>query len=163
MRLCRVIVHCALCILRTEYKSCTDIAATNLQLISSQLSATASHLYLIFFCSWEYCKVPYNCPQGSSTMPFPPPPVETIGTTRPHFLKLLLTADSYADWDNIGFKVREGMCDQAAFIKPLAYDLSSQRPRRITLQHYNRKMERTAFRRGSLSPDTRNGTWPELW
>ena len=79
-------------------------------------------------------------------MPFPPPPVETIGTARLHFSKSLLTADSYADWDNIGFQIREGMCKQAAFIFSQAYDLSSQWPRRITLQHYNGGMERTAIR-----------------
>ena len=146
-------VHCAC-------RSFTDIAATESHFISSQRQLLASISPFLFF--WEYWKVPYKYSPGTLTMPFPPPPVDTIGTTRLHFLKLLLTADSYADWDNIGFKVREGMCDQAAFTNSLTYDLCSQRSRRITLQHYNRKMERTAIRRGSLSPDTRDGTWPEL-
>ena len=42
-------------------------------------------------------------------MPFPPPPVETIGAViLLHAFQIV--ADKYADWDNIGFKVREGMC-----------------------------------------------------
>ena len=115
-------------------------------LTSSALSNTLSPpSHLIFFLG-SLGKYHTNFSQGTFTMPFPPPPVETIGTARLHFSKSLLTADSYADWDNIGFKIREGMCKQAAFIFSQAYDLSSQWPRRITLQHYNGEMERTAIR-----------------
>ena len=52
-------------------------------------------------------------PQKISIMPFPPPPTDTIGTVPPLQASKVL-ADSYADWDNIGFKIREGMCEHSA-------------------------------------------------
>ena len=47
-------------------------------------------------------------------MPFPPPPLESIGT--PAFqLDFYSGADVHADWDNIGFRVREGAPNHAMF------------------------------------------------
>ena len=146
MRLCRAIVHLCILLAGASPISQPQNLTSSAVISPQQLSATAFRFNLIFSVFGKIRKHRTVSPQGISTMPFPPPPVDTIGKTRLHFLKLLLTADSYADWDNIGFQVREGMCEQAAFTNSLAYDLSSQRPRRITLQRYNRNMGRTAIR-----------------
>ena len=52
-----------------------------------------------------------SCDSGS--MPFPPPPVNTIGNTKSHCNSSLsegatLWLTGAADWTNLGFKVREG-------------------------------------------------------
>ena len=75
---------------------------------------------------------------------------------------LRVVAHTYADWDNVGFKVREGMREHIVVTIILAYDLLSQWPYRITLQCQDREMERTRIRRRPLSPHTRHGTCPEL-
>ena len=80
MRLCRAVVH--LCIVHAGF---TDIAATESQLISSQQHLLASISPSLVLGVLE--DTIHFAPKEDPQMPFPPPPVDTIGTTRLHFLK----------------------------------------------------------------------------